>query len=343
MTNHLARSLSDAHDTILKRGVTIDQISTIATRMQQGRQHHHRVEVRRNPIEARAKDQNTIVISGYAATWDTWYEVAGGPPSGWLESIAPGAVNKSLAEASDVRLLINHEGLALARVKDGDLELRADDIGLYFRATLDGNRQDARDLALAIESGNVDQCSWAFMVTRQTWNADYTERTITEAKMYDVSVVTYPANPATIVAVEDQPVKPTDQIAALRTTSPIGVERRDVEMDRFTPRQIAQYQNDEALTEIFGQYSQDSNSEGAHYVAVSPFATEGLVCASCGFYDGARACEIVAGDIAPEGICKRWIIPNDLIISETVTPVADPTITSAYPLSLAKAQAEALL
>ena len=341
MTNLLQRSISDAHDSLLDRGVNFDEISTVATRMQAGKQRHHRVEVRRNPIETRAKDGNTIVIAGYAATWGTWYEVAGGPPTGWLESIAPGAVDKSIAESSDVRLLVNHDGLALARVKDGDLELRADDIGLYFRATLDGNRQDAQDLALAIESGNVDQCSWAFMVTRQQWNADYTERTITEAKMYDVSVVTYPANPATIVAVEDQPATPADQVASLRTNSQISVERRDVEMGRFTPRQIAQYMADEQLVEVFGQYTQDTSSEGAHYVAVSPFAAEGLVCANCGFYDGARACEIVAGDIAPEGICKRWIIPNDLIVA-VETPVAEPVVTG-YSLSLAKAQAEALL
>lgn len=338
MTDYLARSLNEAHQQLIDRGIDLADISTIATRVQAGRTRSHRVEARRHQIETRAKDANTIEIAGYAATWDTWYPVAGGPPSGWMETIARGAVDKSIAEAADVRLLINHDGLALARVKDGDLELRADDIGLYFRATLDGNRSDARDLALAIESGNVDQCSWAFMVTRQQWNSDYTERTITEARMYDVSVVTYPANSATIVGVVDQPAQ-----VASRIDRPASIEYRDVETDRFTPRQIAQYMADETLVEIHGQYLQDSSSEGAHYVAQSPFP--GLVCSSCAFYDGARACEIVAGDIAPEGICKRWIIPNDLIPTDqpTLDAPADEIIASVgYPLRLAQAQAEAL-
>lgn len=41
--------------------------------------------------------------------------------------------------------------------------------------------------------------SWAFIATRQQWNSDYTERSITEARIFDVSAVTYPANEATII------------------------------------------------------------------------------------------------------------------------------------------------
>lgn len=325
MRDLLQRSLANAYQPVSARGIDLDTISTMATRQQAGKTRAHRVEARRNPIEVRAKDSNTIVIEGYAATWDTWYEVAGGPPYGWLESIQRGAVDKSISEQSDCRLLINHEGLALARVKDGDLELRSDDVGIWFRATMDGNRSDARDLALAIESGNVDQCSWAFVVMRQEWNSDYTQRLITEARMYDVSVVTYPANSATIVGVVDQP-------AMTAARSHDLMEQRDADPELFTPRQIAQYMADEQLVEVFGQYAQTSDADGAHYVAQSPFP--GLVCGSCAFYDGARQCEIVAGDIDPAGICKRWIIPQSLI------PAAQPA--GAMPLGLAQAQAAAL-
>ena len=48
-------------------------------------------------------------------------------------------------------------------------------------------------------------------------------------------------------------------------------------------------------------------------MADNPFVAEGLACASCAFYDGARACEVVSGDIAPDALCKLWIIPSDLI------------------------------
>jgi HK97 family phage prohead protease len=63
-------------------------------------------------------------------------------------------------------------------------------------------------------------------------------------------------------------------------------------------------------------------------MAQSPFVDEGLVCSSCVFYDGARACEIVEGDIAPEGICKKWIIPDRLIAADTVAPDMESDETS---------------
>lgn len=81
----------------------------------------------------------------------------------------------------------------------------------------------------------------------------------------------------------------------------------------FSPRQVLQYTLAEAIVEQHGRYNQGIDSEGAHYVAESPFAGEGMVCSSCVFYEGPRACELVEGDIDPNGICKLWIIPNTLL------------------------------
>jgi hypothetical protein len=50
-----------------------------------------------------------------------------------------------------------------------------------------------------MDRGDLDQMSFAFKATRQAWSSDYSERTISEFKGFDVSVVTYPANPATVV------------------------------------------------------------------------------------------------------------------------------------------------
>lgn len=108
------------------------------------------------------------------------------------------------------------------------------------------------------------------------------------------------------------------------------LETRDGELADlgFTPRQMMQYENDEKVVELFGMYTQDSSADGAHYMAESPFVAEGLVCSSCVFYDGARSCEIVEGDIAPEGICKKWIIPDRLIVGDTVAPDMESDETS---------------
>ena len=102
----------------------------------------------------------------------------------------------------------------------------------------------------------------------------------------------------------------------------VEVEAPEVEGlgERYSKRQEAQYAATEDTVEIFGKYDQGTGAEGAHYAPESPYLSEGLACSNCAFYDGARACEVVSGDIAPEGICKLWIIPNDLIT--TPMPVA---------------------
>lgn len=83
--------------------------------------------------------------------------------------------------------------------------------------------------------------------------------------------------------------------------------------DALSPRQRLLYDKLEEVAETFGQFDQSTGSEGAHYVAISPFASEGLVCSNCVFFQGGRGCELVAGDIAPEAVCKFWVIPQDLI------------------------------
>jgi HK97 family phage prohead protease len=100
--------------------------------------------------------------------------------------------------------------------------------------------------------------------------------------------------------------------------APVSSEEGIYEM---TPRQKAMLEAYESITEIHGLFNQSADSEGAHYSAESPFVDEGLVCSNCAQYEGPRGCEVVDGDISPNGICKLWIIPNVL-----VTPVAAPSM-----------------
>ena len=95
----------------------------------------------------------------------------------------------------------------------------------------------------------------------------------------------------------------------------ISIRQMEGDMEEnLTPRQNAQYEALEQIVEIFGQYDQGSKADGAHYVAASPFSAAGIVCANCAFYEGGRMCELVAGDIDPAGICKLWIINEQLIV-----------------------------
>lgn len=146
-------------------------------------------------IETRQAEDGTMRLSGYAAVFND-----NSVPLPFVERIAPGAFRKTLTETPDVRLLINHEGLPLARTKNGTLTLREDDRGLYMDAVI-ADTQEGRDLYTLVQRGDLDQMSFAFRVIRQKWNETRTERLLTELSLADgdVSVVTYPAYPTTSV------------------------------------------------------------------------------------------------------------------------------------------------
>jgi hypothetical protein len=147
-------------------------------------------------------------LSGYAAVFND-----ASVPLPFKERIAPGAFRKTLTEMPDVRLLINHEGLPLARTKNGTLTLTEDERGLRFDAEL-ADTQEARDIYTLVQRGDVDQMSFAFRVIRQNWSKDKTERTLTEVSLADgdVSVVTYPAYPTTSVEARQKIANALDAI-----------------------------------------------------------------------------------------------------------------------------------
>jgi len=159
-------------------------------------------------VEARKADDGTMRLRGYAAVFND-----ASVPLPFKETIAPGAFRKTLSETPDVRLLINHEGLPLARTKNGTLTLTEDDRGLYMDATI-ADTTEGRDLYKLVERGDVDQMSFAFRVIRQKWNEDRSVRTLTEVSLADgdVSVVTYPAYPTTSVEAREALRKAIDAV-----------------------------------------------------------------------------------------------------------------------------------
>lgn len=91
---------------------------------------------------------------------------------------------------------------------------------------------------------------------------------------------------------------------------PMASELEDDVLELLTPRQKEMVDGYSEVEELFGPFDQGIGPDGAHYVAASPFKAEGLLCQNCVFYRGPRGCGIVSGDIAPEGICKLWVIPG---------------------------------
>ena len=147
-------------------------------------------------MELRAADDGDgYTFTGYASMFDAPYSVRDNLGE-YQEIVRSGAFSKAIKESDDCRLLINHEGLALARTKSGTLTLAQDATGLLASARLDPTNPRVAELKSAMSRGDCDQMSFAFQATRQEWNSDYSVRTILEAKLFDVSAVTYPASPS---------------------------------------------------------------------------------------------------------------------------------------------------
>ena len=166
-------------------------------------------------IEARQSEDGTMKLAGYAAVFNE-----PSLPLPFIEKIMPGAFRKTLSETPDVRLLVNHEGLPMARTKNGTMRLYEDEKGLYFEANL-ANTTEARDLYTLVERGDVDQMSFAFRVIRQKYNMDRTERSLIEVSLADgdVSIVTYPAYVATSVEARERIKKAMAEIKEGREIS----------------------------------------------------------------------------------------------------------------------------
>ena len=143
-------------------------------------------------FEVRSEEDGVAVVEGYAAVFneDT---IIGGQ---WQERIAEGAFASAIGR-DDVVFLINHAGLPLARTRSGTLELSEDDRGLRMKASLDMSDPDVRAIVPKMKRGDLDKMSFAFVPTRQKWDDKdknkMPRRTIEEAELYDVSIVTTPA------------------------------------------------------------------------------------------------------------------------------------------------------
>lgn len=147
-------------------------------------------------LEMRDGQGDATTLEGYASITGAPYDVRDFLGE-YAETIERGAFKRTLAAKDDVRLLLNHDGMPLARTSAGTMDLEEDDTGLRVAARLDRRSSLVNDVAIAMERGDLSEMSFAFSVTRQEWDGDYTERSIKEVKLFDVSVVTYPANPAT--------------------------------------------------------------------------------------------------------------------------------------------------
>lgn len=148
------------------------------------------------------EDGNEKRLEGYFSVFGGVYELWPGA----TESIDPHAFDEALTD--DIRALIDHETrLVLGRTTAGTLELRVDETGLFGSVLINEADQDALNLYARVQRGDVSQCSFGFDILDESTDEERTEDgkytvhwTIKKVKLYEVSVVTFPAYRDTEIA-----------------------------------------------------------------------------------------------------------------------------------------------
>lgn len=139
---------------------------------------------------------NENLVEGYASTFEP-YEMCEIEGEKYFERIEPTAFDET--DMSDVVLRIDHAGAVYARTSAGTLALETDDHGLHIKADL-SKTANSRALFDDIKAGNYPQMSFAFTVSEDgdRYDAESRTRIISKVKkLYDVSPVSFPANPGT--------------------------------------------------------------------------------------------------------------------------------------------------
>lgn len=132
------------------------------------------------------------VISGFAISWNRPAIIAGL----FEERFARGAFDKHLAQNPDVAALWAHDpSRPLGRISNGSLKLRSDNAGLYYALTPDPAAPLGQEALATVGNGTVTEVSVSFTPVVEEWDdsGDIPKRLITEAKLFEISLVLWGA------------------------------------------------------------------------------------------------------------------------------------------------------
>ena len=145
-------------------------------------------------------DENRqYIVEGYASTFEPYTIWTTEDGVEIKEQIEPDAFAET--DFSDVVFRIDHDGPVFARTSNGLISLEVDEHGLKTRIDL-SKTEKARGIFEDIEAGMYPQMSFAFTVEREAWDRETHTRHVEKiGKLYDVSAVSFPANPGTEIGV----------------------------------------------------------------------------------------------------------------------------------------------
>ncbi len=180
------------------------------------------MELRIVPQEEGAEP--SFFVEGYASTFEP-YKMYSSDGVDYYERIEPTAFDE--ADLSDVVFRVDHEGRVYARTSAGTVKLWVDEHGLGQRTDL-GKTQKAREVYADIEAGNYPKMSFAFTVAEGGDHYDKATHTRVIdriAKVFDVSPVSFPANPTTELSVSTRDY--FDGVIEMEKAERLEAERRE--------------------------------------------------------------------------------------------------------------------
>ena len=145
---------------------------------------------------------DSVEIDGYVNAVERLSKPLKDRLGSFVERVKVGAFKRALERADDVRILLNHEwNRDLGGIKDGNLELYEDAIGLHARATI-------TDKEVVEQAKRGDLVGWSFGFTDRDVETGeengLTVRNVKDLDLYEVSLINrsrVPAYDGTLVAV----------------------------------------------------------------------------------------------------------------------------------------------
>lgn len=171
----------------------------IQERLNAGREFRRMAE----PMQIRAGGEGDMIVEGYATTFNQPYELWSMDGYTVMEQVDARAFEG--CDMSDVIMQYDHHGRVFARNRNGTLELSTDEHGLKTIARL-GGTDLGRQVYQEVQGGYSDRMSFCFTVDQDSRVVEEDHntghitvlRTIQRIKkLYDVSIVSIPANDAT--------------------------------------------------------------------------------------------------------------------------------------------------
>lgn len=181
-------------------------------------------------LNAEEENGKSYYVEGYASTFDP-YVLFNRDGVDYSERIDPAAFDE--ADLSDVVFRVDHTGAVYARSSAGTVEIWHDEHGLGQRTFL-GKTQKARELFDDIEAGNYPKMSFAFTVAKGGDEYDKATHTRTIhriAKVFDVSPVSFPANPGTELSISTRDY--FDGVIEMEQAERLEAEKREQQKQRI--------------------------------------------------------------------------------------------------------------